>query len=94
MYRLKIAGTDQVSVGPVTILMVVKMIWSTWSFISSVPYLPLSPISMQLIYYLCRFSDSRSSSESTPSVRSSVGLSAHSKSRNVGPDLDPNNLTL
>ena len=28
MYRLKIAGTDQVSFGPVPVLMVVKIIWS------------------------------------------------------------------
>ena len=31
MYRLKIAGTDQLSFGPVPVLMVVKMIWSTES---------------------------------------------------------------
>ena len=31
MYRLKIAGTDQVSLGPVPVLMVVKIIWSTGS---------------------------------------------------------------
>ena len=29
MYELKIAGTDQVSFGPVPVLMVVKIIWST-----------------------------------------------------------------
>ena len=29
MYRLKIAGMDQVSFGPVPVLMVVKIIWST-----------------------------------------------------------------
>ena len=29
MYGLKIAGTDQVSFGPVPVLMVVKIIWST-----------------------------------------------------------------
>ena len=29
MYGLKIAGTDQVSFGPVSVLMVVKIIWST-----------------------------------------------------------------
>ena len=29
MYRLKIAGTNQISFGPVPILMVVKIIWST-----------------------------------------------------------------
>ena len=29
MHRLKIAGTDQVSFGPVPVLMVVKIIWST-----------------------------------------------------------------
>ena len=29
MYGLKIAGTDQVSYGPVPVLMVVKIIWST-----------------------------------------------------------------
>ena len=31
MYGLKIAGTDQVSFGPVPVLMVVKIIWSTES---------------------------------------------------------------
>ena len=29
MYRLKIAGMDQVSFGPVPVLMAVKIIWST-----------------------------------------------------------------
>ena len=29
MYGLKIAGMDQVSFGPVPVLMVVKIIWST-----------------------------------------------------------------
>ena len=29
MYGLKIAATDQVSFGPVSVLMVVKIIWST-----------------------------------------------------------------
>ena len=29
MYRLKIAGTDQVSFEPVPLLMAVKIIWST-----------------------------------------------------------------
>ena len=29
MYRLKIAGMDQVSFGPVPVLMIVKIIWSS-----------------------------------------------------------------
>ena len=35
MYRLKIAGTDQISFGPVPVLMVVKIIWSTAVYIRS-----------------------------------------------------------
>ena len=31
MYRLKIAGTDQVSFGPVPVRMVVKIIWRAGS---------------------------------------------------------------
>ena len=31
MYRLKIAATDQVSFGPVPLLMVVKFMWSTFT---------------------------------------------------------------
>ena len=38
MYRFKIAGMDQVSFGPVPVLMVVKIIWSTAQI-----FLPFNP---------------------------------------------------
>ena len=40
MYELKIAGTDQVSFGPVPVLMVVKIIWSTVSIILLLNFCP------------------------------------------------------
>ena len=53
MYGLKIADTDQVSFGPVLVLMVVKINWSTKS---NMPYnLTPSPACypFKMIYFIC-----------------------------------------